>query len=292
MESNRYLMNNDLIESPDINITYSDDDLLVIDSIKGMLEKQTLRIGMNLIAICLKGKVQFEVKNKTMTLSERQFIVFPPGTVIDNPMSSPDYECRFLCLTNSIVNNLLLPHIKIWNQSMYANELTIREMSAIDVERVTIFFNLLKMTLETSYTNNRYRTEIIHSLLRVGLLELTSTLERSMKGQPGEKRQSDSLFHQFIDLLHNDNCTYYKVNHYAKQLCISSKYLTQICMKNSGKSAKQWINETMAENVRFYLKSTDKPIKEIAFILGFPSPSYLARYVKKNFGATPLEIRG
>ena len=81
------------------------------------------------------------------------------------------------------------------------------------------------------------------------------------------------------------------MKYYADKLCITPKYLSIICKKNSGKTAKEWIQEYVTENVRFYLKSTDKSIKEISDILGFPNPSYLGRYVKERFGMSPKTYR-
>lgn len=206
-------------------------------------------------------------------------------------MTSPEYRCHFLCLTSNIINAQLHSYLDVWNKTMYLGETKIWEMSETDMERVSIFFNLLKMTLESEYSNDTYRKEIIHSLLKVGLLELCSTLEKSMNSDKDEKRLSDNLFRQFLDVLNNEKDKRQSVSFFADKLCVSPKYLSVVCMKNSGRSAKQWINESTAENVRFYLKSTELSIKEIAFLLGFPSTSYFSRYVKKNFGMTPMELR-
>jgi AraC-like DNA-binding protein len=75
------------------------------------------------------------------------------------------------------------------------------------------------------------------------------------------------------------------------QLCISPKYLTAVCKKNSGKTANEWITEQVLEDIRYYLKQTDLSIKQICDQLGFPNPSFFGKYVKDHFGMTPLKFR-
>ncbi len=82
-----------------------------------------------------------------------------------------------------------------------------------------------------------------------------------------------------------------KVESYAKELCISPKYLTAVCKKNSGKTANEWITEHVLEDIRYYLKQTDLSLKQICDRLGFPNQSFFGKYVKDHFGMTPMEFR-
>ena len=77
----------------------------------------------------------------------------------------------------------------------------------------------------------------------------------------------------------------------ACKLCISPKYLTAVCKKNSGKTANEWITEQVLEDIRYYLRQTDLSIKQICDRLGFPNPSFFGKYVKDHFGMTPMEFR-
>jgi AraC-like DNA-binding protein len=81
------------------------------------------------------------------------------------------------------------------------------------------------------------------------------------------------------------------VEWYANELCISPKYLSALCKKNSGKTANEWITEHVLEDIRYYLKQTDYSIKQICDLLGFPNPSFFGRYVKDHFGQTPAYFR-
>jgi AraC-like DNA-binding protein len=91
--------------------------------------------------------------------------------------------------------------------------------------------------------------------------------------------------------LHSNDVKRHTVESYASELCISSKYLTAVCKKNSGKTANEWITEHVLEDIRYYLKQTNLSIKQICDRLGFPNPSFFGKYVKDHFGMTPLEFR-
>ena len=78
---------------------------------------------------------------------------------------------------------------------------------------------------------------------------------------------------------------------YASELCISPKYLTVVCKRNSGKTANEWITEQVLEDIRYCLKQTDLNIKQICARLGFPNSSFFGKYVKDHFGMTPMQFR-
>ena len=91
--------------------------------------------------------------------------------------------------------------------------------------------------------------------------------------------------------MHSVDVKHRTVEWYATELCITPKYLSSICKKQSGKTANEWITEHVLEDIRYYLKQTDYSIKQICDLLGFPNTSFFGKYVKDHFGMTPMEFR-
>ena len=60
----------------------------------------------------------------------------------------------------------------------------------------------------------------------------------------------------------------------------------------SGKTALEWITESLMEKIRFYLCDTDLSIKQICDLLVFANPSFFGKYVKEHFGVTPAQLSG
>ena len=74
-------------------------------------------------------------------------------------------------------------------------------------------------------------------------------------------------------------------------MCITSKYLSNICKENSGKTAYDWIIEYAIEDINRLLSHSDMSIKEIANYLDFPNLSFFGKFVKAHLGCSPTEFR-
>ena len=143
------------------------------------------------------------------------------------------------------------------------------------------------------HVDHPFRTDVIQSLLRGGVLGLCGALKQRMLNDdvPHNEYKNNNHFQCFLDLLHSVEVKHQTVEWYANELCISPKYLTIICKKHSGKTANEWITEHVLEDIRYYLKQTDYSIKQICDLIGFPNPSFFGKYVKEHFGMTPIQIR-
>ena len=83
---------------------------------------------------------------------------------------------------------------------------------------------------------------------------------------------------------------YSDVAFYAEQLGVSARYLGQVTRHVANRSPKSIIDERIMEEISTML-GTNKPLKEIAGLLGFSSQAHLSRYYKKQTGKAPSEVR-
>lgn len=282
-----------LAEQQVIVIDYSDDDIIIIDNVKQLAEANPTRIHMNLISITKRGKAQMLVNGETTTVGENQLLLCPPNTVLTDFMFSPDFEFKAMFLTNRIIQSFLREKMNIWNNIMYVHKMHVVTLQPRDIEFFFSFYNTLKMVIDAPDDYYPYRGEVIQGLLRGVILGFSGALKTMLPKEQKEEKKSHSntLFQQFIDLVNKDQSKAHTVEAYASKLCISPKYLSVICKKNSGKTANEWIREHMLEEIRYYLKQTDLAIKQISDQLGFANPSFFGKYVKEHFGMTPMQLR-
>lgn len=78
----------------------------------------------------------------------------------------------------------------------------------------------------------------------------------------------------------------------AEQVHLSPGYLGDLLKKETGKNAQDHIHFYLIEAAKDILLSTDKPVGEIAYALGFEYPQYFNKLFKQKTGKTPLEFRG
>ena len=285
-----------LADNEDIQIGYSDNDIVVVDSIQQFEEINTAHVAMNAVVICTNGKVQAQMNGIQMELHKNQVAIVPQNVTVTDVMVSPDFNLKAMFLTNRILRSFLREKIDIWNDMMYIHRQYIVTMDEDEILFYTHFYDMLTLTIAKG-KDNPLHTDVIQSLLRSAILGLCGAMkwmlsdDNQLSTVNSQLSTGKSHFQRFLDLLHSNDVKRHTVESYASELCISSKYLTAVCKKNSGKTANEWITEHVLEDIRYYLKQTNLSIKQICDRLGFPNPSFFGKYVKDHFGMTPLEFR-
>ena len=122
-------------------------------------------------------------------------------------------------------------------------------------------------------------------------LELIHQVYSSTANQPGIGSYRQDIVNRFNGLLHHHYREEKEVNFYAGQLAITTKHFSEIVKKETGLTAKQNIDAFVMFEAKSLLRQTRMSSKEIAYSLGFESPSYFVRLFKKNEGITPLVYR-
>jgi len=289
-----------LANNEDIQIGYSDNDIVVVDSIQQFTEINTAHVAMNAVVICTDGKVQAQMNGKQMELRKNQVAIVPQDVTVTDVMVSPNFNLKAMFLTNRILQSFLREKMSIWNDMMYIHRQHVVTMDEDEILFYTYFYDMLTLTI-TKGKDNPLHTDVIQSLLRSAILAFCGRMKQMLSSETSldnsatmhdkEKMTSKVHFQHFLDLLHSNDVKRHTVEAYASELCISPKYLTALCKKNSGKTANEWITEHVLEDIRYYLRQTDLSIKQICEKLAFPNPSFFGKYVKDHFGMTPLELR-
>ena len=280
-----------LAENEDIQIGYSDNDIVVVDSIQQFTEVNTAHVSMNAIVICTDGKVQAQMNGIQMELHKNQVAIVPQNVTVTDVMISPDFNLKAMFLTNRILQSFLREKMNIWNDMMYIHRHYVVTMDEDEILFYTHFYEMLTLAIAKG-KENPLHTDVIQSLLRSAILALCGAMKQKLSLiTEHHVKTSDNHFQRFLDLLHSSEIKRRTVEAYASELCISPKYLTAVCKKSSGKTANEWITEQVLEDIRYYLRQTDLSIKQICDKLAFPNPSFFGKYVKDHFGKTPLEFR-
>ena len=94
-----------------------------------------------------------------------------------------------------------------------------------------------------------------------------------------------------LDLLACTEVKKRSISYYAGKLCVTPKYLSTVCKKVSGKTAFEWINDYVVEDIKYFLKYSNKSIKEISEHQDFPNISFFGKYVKTHLGTSPTDYR-
>ena len=81
------------------------------------------------------------------------------------------------------------------------------------------------------------------------------------------------------------------VSHFANQLHLSSNYFGDLIKKETGKSAREYIQSKLIEIAKEKVFDRNKSVSEIAYELGFKYPQHFSRLFKSKVGYSPNEFR-
>ena len=275
MRRNEEITLQSLAEKEEVRIGYSDNDIVVVDSIQRF-----------------NGKIQARMNDMQLSLSKNQVAIVPQNVLVTDIMISPDFDMKAVFLTNSILQSLLRDKMMLWNDMMYVYHHHVFTLDDDDIDNYSQFYDMLRVAVERS-SKKPFREEVVQSLLKVALLALCGEMKLLLPDEylDDDARLSNTHFQRFLEVLHNSEVKYRPVEYYASELCISPKHLTSICKKISGKTASEWIREQVLEDIRYYLKKTDLSIKQVCNRVGFSNTSFFGKYVKEHLGMTPVAFR-
>lgn len=119
---------------------------------------------------------------------------------------------------------------------------------------------------------------------------LCTRLFKAQHKYPALAQESD-LIRAFNFLVEQHFREYHKVAEYAELLYKSPKTLSNVFSKVGTKTPMQFIQDRIMLEARRLLLYSDKPVKEIAYDLGFESNQAFSRFFKTNEGISPGRFR-
>lgn len=78
---------------------------------------------------------------------------------------------------------------------------------------------------------------------------------------------------------------------FARRLNFTPNYLSSRVKEYSGRTATEWIEESVILEAKTMLKHTDLTIQEIAYKLNFPTQTFFGKYFKRITGLSPKQYR-
>jgi len=141
-----------------------------------------------------------------------------------------------------------------------------------------------------------YKEEMLANLT----LCLLFTIQQQDKERPYIKTEKNisivNAFRQNLDdnfnnLLTGKNSVVMRTKEHAKLLNLNENHLCKVISNSTNKTINDWINEKLIDEINYLLKHSDKSIKEIATLFGFPDMNHFYTYFKSQTLHAPGAIR-
>jgi AraC-like DNA-binding protein len=273
---------------------YDDGDLLVINNVEVLGAPQVVPFQRNVLALCTKGVLLGDFNDAPLMVRENQVFLCPIGSKLSDVSYTSDFQFFAIAMSNVLLQHYLRDYLENWNHFAYIDKITVLNMDTNEgIHFCGIIQDLVKILSAPveDKVEARCRQQMLSFTIQMALIGLSCLLGKKAVVPIEKPLQNVLYFNKFINLLQHAEIKNNSVEYYASKLCISPKYLADICKKNSGMTPGQWIREYTVSDITHYLLHTDLSMKEISAKLGFSSTSFFGKYVKESLGYTPMEYR-
>ena len=266
-----------------------------------------LLYGCNLISTMADGRmpsdfiadyhVHILVKRGTMTFSDGKntfssrkgdLAIWQMSNSIQRVTYSDDFEAEFLLASPTFLQQYN-PEM-IWASKGFIF-IRINPSIHLDDEGLQLMeadFSLFRIRL--AQPESTFKREVLGRVMQIFLFDLWTVCQHGLS-QMETSDFTASLFLRFLTLVQQNVLTEREVAWYADRLCITPKYLSQVCRTMTGLPASQWIQFYSSFELVSLLNDTSKTLSEISDLMNFENISHFSRYVKKMLGKSPSEYR-
>lgn len=250
---------------------------------------QLLRTDVFCIFLVSKGHVCVEFDFSRYELTENQLLIVGSGSFFECLESSDELVGSFITFTNDIwlevtssFEPAFLGYLRKYPKSPVLQKEQIAEHNIILDAIINIY----------NERENTFRLKKFKNFLENLLCDIyEKTKDKFLNTDITATMRHEELFKKFIFYVFKNSATTREVKFYADKLCISTRYLSSVVQKITGKTPKEIIDIHCTQEIKTLLRTTSESVQEIAFRLRFPDQSFLARYFKKHTGMSPIEYR-
>lgn len=270
-------------------ITVNDNDLFKAYEVDFFSENELFKKSKNgFICYCQRGEIEMLVNLNPVTVGSDSQLILLPNSIVKTKKVSNDILLNIIEINESLFRDV----------SAHISPLFFRMLRTIpciklspESKKAVNSFMLLAKGIYID-TDNLYRQQIIRSALNAYMLYTYDSYQRFYyTDEMNIESTRSKIFDSFVDLLHHNCNTQREVTFYADKLCISTKYLTDICHKVAGVSAKKIIDNFAILQIKILLHNPQLTMQDIAHKMDFPDQSYLGRYFKRFEGISPSSFR-
>lgn len=234
--------------------------------------------------LCTAGESRSIVNGEEILIHEGDVVIMREGRSAQGLSVSDDFEAVVVTVSAQIMERLKSG--AAISDNVYAGGCAIFEISADEMQHMLTLVSEMKAISEKS--DEIIVTDAVSSLLMALYFAFIAGKKSIMHRG---KEPLHKWVSEFFLLLRSNFRTEHSVDSYAERLGLTGNYLSSLVMKTTGHSAKWWIKGAIIFDAKALLNTSSDSIKEIAYSLGFSSPTTFSQFFKTETGLTPQEYR-
>ena len=236
-----------------------------------------------------QGEMTLLNGNTKLSFSKNDIYTYYPGSVFRIIDASDDFESVSLMVDEQMAHsaqafrNLLqasmIPLSKLGKSKL--------SLTSDDAHRVHSVMMLISQYVSQPLS---LKNEILEMLYSVFIDDLIS-IQAFEKARLSITKQTEETFISFYALLQKNYFEQHNIKFYADALNITTTYLSRIVKSILGRTVVECINEMLAVEAVWLLKTTPFTVAQIADRLNFSTSAAFDKFFKRMRGCTPLSVR-
>lgn len=250
------------------------------------------RINAFIIGVGIEGETSVSLNLHEHRLKKDSMFIFTPKNILQ--VNSDEYfKADVIAVSTDFMRRINIDTknmIPLFLQFAAKPSLTI---SSEESRSLRGFISQVER--ETRGPETHFSFDIVSGLIAATVYKIGDIMYNYLSEHPEMRNPShnraEEYFKQFTQLLGDHYRNERSVGFYARQLCITPKYLTTLIKRISGQSVSEWIDNYVILEAKTLLKFSDMSIQEIAYYLNFPNQSFFGSYFKRNTGMSPSQYK-
>lgn len=249
------------------------------------------RIDAFVIGVGTEGETTVSFNLREYCLKKDSMFIFGPRNILQ-VQSDEHFKAHVLVVSSELMRHINIDTKRLIPLLMQFGTNPSIELSPAESQRLRSFISMVEQEIEGPETD--FAREIISELIAATIYKIGDILRHYIAEHPMENaihNRAEEYFKNFMELLAEHYKQDRSVGFYARQLCITPKYLTTLIKRISGKSVSEWIDNYVITEAKTLLKYSNMSIQEVAYHLNFPNQSFFGSYFKRNTGISPSQYK-
>ncbi len=250
------------------------------------------RLNALIIGVGTEGETSLTSNLQEFRLKKDSLFIFSPKHILQ-VQSNNRFKAHLIVIAPDFLKRINIDTKRMMPLFLQFGSLPCMELTHAESQSLRSFISMVEQELKGSETD--FSSEIIGGLIAATIYKVGDILTHYLTEHPEVDspihNRAEEYFRQFTELLGEHYKHERSVGFYARQLCITPKYLTTLIKRISGKSVSEWIDNYVILEAKTLLKYSTMSIQEIAYYLNFPNQSFFGSYFKRNAGMSPSQYK-
>ena len=250
------------------------------------------RLNALIIGVGTEGETSLTSNLQEFRLKKDSLFIFSPKHILQ-VQSNNRFKAHLIVIAPDFLKRINIDTKRMMPLFLQFGSLPCMELTQAESQSLRSFISMVEQELKGSETD--FSSEIIGGLIAATIYKVGDILTHYLTEHPEVDspihNRAEEYFRQFTELLGEHYKHERSVGFYARQLCITPKYLSTLIKRISGKSVSEWIDNYVIIEAKTLLKYSHMSIQEIAYYLNFPNQSFFGSYFKRNTGMSPSQYK-